>query len=213
MNLFFKYSKEKDIEAILSGAKSSYGALPTKIFEELQSECNDILDTVCINHFYENALVAKGVNNQYIDLRKRQIQSDISKVIDVYTDIAEQIFETQIKYNVDCYLTISPRCPYSIENKYFFVNIFAKDPVRIILHELWHFYTWQIFGQQEVDKLGESKYNSVKEALTVLLNTECMDLIEVKDEGYMEHVELRDKITNLWKKYKDIRVVWRESSV
>jgi hypothetical protein len=212
MKLLFKYSKEKDIEAILSGGKDNYGTRPTKVFEELQNQCNKPLDDKCIDILYIDMLKKKGVDQLYIESRIREISDSVKKVIEYYINTTESIFGTEIKSDITIYLTVSPRCPYSVKNNYFFVNMFAKDPIRIILHELWHFYTWQIFGQEEVNRLGEARYNLIKESLTVILNLEFLTLMEVRDEGYMEHKALRNKITNIWEKHREIKALWAEVS-
>lgn len=81
------------------------------------------------------------------------------------------------------------------------------------MHELWHFYTWSKFGDNEEQKIGVRKYNDMKEALTVLLNIECKHLLPegVLDMGYPQHQELRNRISELWKKNPDILYVWTEA--
>src|SRR3989344_4796487 len=76
------------------------------------------------------------------------------------------------------------------------------------MHELWHFYTWYKFGESE--RINPKKYNDFKEALAVLLNIECPDLMgEAVDGGYPQHAYLRTEIIEEWKKSKDINKVWR----
>lgn len=77
------------------------------------------------------------------------------------------------------------------------------------MHELWHFYTWQVFGKDE-ERIGKEKYNEIKEALTILLNVECKDLLEEgkEDKGYRQHQELRATILQFWNEKKDIRKLW-----
>ena len=51
---------------------------------------------------------------------------------------------------------------------------------------------------QEVKKqIGKEKTGDLKEALTVLLNTEFNDILEKKDEGYPDHQKLREYILYL----------------
>ena len=80
------------------------------------------------------------------------------------------------------------------------------------MHELWHFYTWYSLGIDQEEKLGKQKYNNIKEALTVLLNVECKDLMleGAYDSGYPQHKELRDKIIELWEKEKNISKLWEQ---
>ena len=76
------------------------------------------------------------------------------------------------------------------------------------MHELWHFYTWEKFGEREMIGLGMNKYNDVKEALTILLNLECSDLMNAKDFGYPQHQNLRKIIADTWLKTKNIEGTW-----
>ncbi len=78
------------------------------------------------------------------------------------------------------------------------------------MHELWHFYTWYGLGIDQEEKLGKAKYNDLKEALSVLLNVECKDLMSEgkHDKGYPQHAELREQILHFWENEKDIRKLW-----
>jgi hypothetical protein len=78
------------------------------------------------------------------------------------------------------------------------------------MHELWHFYTWYGLGADQEEKIGKQKYNDLKEALTVLLNVECEDLLPegVIDTGYPQHQEIREKILQYWEKEKNIKNLW-----
>ena len=66
------------------------------------------------------------------------------------------------------------------------------------------------FDEKWQEKLGKQKYNDLKESLTVLLNSECKDLFGKKsyDGGYPQHKALREKITQLWIKEKDMEKLW-----
>jgi hypothetical protein len=80
----------------------------------------------------------------------------------------------------------------------------------VSMHELWHFYTWYKFGREVEQKIGKERYNDIKEALTVLLNIECSDLMADEiDRGYPQHQDLRSKIADVWSKSKDIDGVWK----
>jgi hypothetical protein len=78
------------------------------------------------------------------------------------------------------------------------------------MHELWHFYTWYGLGSDQEEKLGKEKYNEIKEALTVLLNVVCKDLLpeRVIDSGYPQHQELRQQIVEFWNKDRDVHKLW-----
>ncbi|HEY4501916.1 MAG TPA: hypothetical protein VJJ20_02520 [Candidatus Paceibacterota bacterium] len=78
------------------------------------------------------------------------------------------------------------------------------------MHELWHFYTWHGLGAEQEEKLGEQRYNDLKEALTVLLNVECKDLMpdNAEDTGYPQHKNLREEMLRYWGKERNIVKLW-----
>jgi hypothetical protein len=121
----------------------------------------------------------------------------------------------QIPEGTKAYLTVNNRCPYHIEENMFYATISnPKNVAAISMHELWHFYTWYKFGKEleESGKLDWKKYGDIKEALTVLLNSESLNLLpegEI-DNGYPQHKELRERIVELWKQDPDIEFVWNK---
>lgn len=82
---------------------------------------------------------------------------------------------------------------------------------RIAMHELWHFYTWYGLGVDQEERIGKQKYNDLKEALTVLLNVECKDLLSegTIDAGYPQHKEIRENILQYWRKDRTINNLWK----
>jgi hypothetical protein len=101
---------------------------------------------------------------------------------------------------IDAELSINNRSPYNIQDNYFFCSFPRKSGKPIAMHELWHFYTWKKFGEEESEgKLGRKKYNDIKEALTVLLNVIFPDILDDEvDNGYSQHRDLRQRILDLW---------------
>ncbi len=159
----------------------------------------------------------------FIDQHIKENNYDISKFIENcqkefcaisgdFEHIAEKIFNVSLDEEITVYLTVNNRCPYSIEQKWFFVSISKRLPILTIMHELWHFYTWHKFGKDE-EKIGKEKYNAIKESLTVLLNIVCKDLLpeQKEDMGYPQHKELRDKILEWWSENPNIEYVFENS--
>ena len=66
-----------------------------------------------------------------------------------------------------------------------------------------HLYFHRFYWKNIEKEIGKEKTGDLKEALTVLLNLEFKDLWFVEDEGYEEHKELREFITQEWKNNKD----------
>ncbi len=210
MKVVFNYDREKDIWCLLNKGKSSVNSQnPTKQYEQLVELHGENPSNEAADSFVQTYLSEKTVDiEKYVD----SYQSDWNTVADEYTKRAETVFGVSLPKDVVAYLTINSRCPYSLEENYFFVTVPTYPHIarRTVMHELWHFYTWYAFGIEQEERLGKQKYNDLKEALTVLLNVECKDLLpeDVTDKGYPQHTELREKILQYWAKDKNIKYLW-----
>ncbi len=211
MNIHFTYNREKDVWCLLNKGKSSNNSqTATKVYEELVHAYGEHLTPDKVSAFIDTYIADKGID---IPALITKFENDWSAIADEYYIRAERVFGKTLPHDVTAYLTVNTRCPYSIENHYFFVSMLNTSARKTIVHELWHFYTWQRFGSDYETRLGKQKYNDIKEALTVLLNIECTDLLPegVTDTGYPQHKELREKIVTIWEDTKDIEKVWVES--
>lgn len=139
-------------------------------------------------------------------------QKDWDSISDTYNKKAESIFGVSLSQDVIAYLTINNRCSYSINDNFFFVTVPNSSVREIVMHELWHFYTWYKFGIIWEEKIGKQKYNDLKEALTVLLNIECAELFpgDAMDYGYPQHQELRNLIKKIWQEEGNIDRLWEK---
>jgi len=212
MQIHFKYDKEKDIWCLLNKGKSSdNNPNPTKVYEMLVSYCGENPTKEKTSLFIQKYFA----NNQIdIDAYINQYQEDWTEVSGEYHKRAKTIFEVSLPDNITAYLTINNRNPYSITDNLFYITVPSVSARKIIMHELWHFYTWYGLGPEQEEVLGKQKYNNLKEALTVLLNEEFIDLMPEgnHDEGYPQHQKLREEIKYLWSKQKDIHKVWTQIS-
>ena len=208
IKITFAYNKEKDVWCLLNyGKNSTNSPSPTKTYQRLVASFGE-------NPSAENAeiFIEKYISENNINIQKYIIdcQKSWDNISTKYQEIAEKIFKVVLPKDVTAYITINNRCPYNIENNFFLVSISAGSANHIAMHELWHFYTWYKFGVTWEAKIGKQKYNDLKESLTVLLNLECKDLLGEKtyDGGYPQHKEIREKITQLWTKEKDLEKLW-----
>ncbi len=207
----FTYDREKDVWCLLNKGKSSSNSqTATKVYEELVRACGENATSDAVSAFIDTYIADKGID---IPALITKFENDWSVVTDEYHVRAERVFGTTLSQDVTAYLTVNTRCPYSIENNYFFVSMLNAWARKTVMHELWHFYTWQRFGSDYEARLGKQKYNDIKEALTVLLNIECADLLPegVTDTGYPQHKKLRERIVEIWEDTKDIEKVWAQS--
>ncbi len=208
MKITFTYDSQKDVECLLEyGKGSTNSATQTKVYEQLVCEAGDNPTEVDTLRFIE-----KYISDNKIDIQENisKYQSDWDSITDNYRRKAEEVFGVLLPEEITIYLTINNRCPYSINENYFFVTVQSQFMRKIAMHELWHFYTWYKFGITWQDRLGKQKYNDIKEALTVLLNSECKEWFPVgtMDIGYTQHKELRSKIGAWWEVDKNIDHLW-----
>ena len=210
MKVIFDYSKDKDVWCLLNKGKSSNNnPNPTKVYELLTAKCGESPTEENTSSFIDTYLAENDVS---IEAYVAKYTEEWFLVSDEYHKRAEAVFGSVLPQDVTAYLTINNRNPYSISDNLFYVTV-PRDTVRkTVMHELWHFYTWYGLGTDQEEILGKQKYNDLKEALTVLLNVECADLLPegISDEGYPQHQELRQSILNIWKNEKNIQSLWKE---
>jgi hypothetical protein len=208
MKIIFKYDENSDIDCLLDKGPGSNNqpSLQTRTYAELLKFTVDVKNIEKVREF-----VRKYIQEQGLDLPKKalELQEEWNKISNEFEKRAEKIFGVKVNDTISAYLTITGRFPYNLEQKLFFVSVLRNSANSIAMHELWHFYTWHKFGQEQMIKLGPQKYNDLKEALTVLLNLECADLMNGEfDKGYTQHQELRKQITEYWLKNKNISGLW-----
>ena len=208
MQVNFTYDKNKDIWCLLNKGKSSNNSQNlTKQWEQLVTKCGE-------NPSVEDVAVFVGgyIAENKIDISRRieDFQKDWESIAVEFQKRADIIFGTPLPNDVTAYLTVNSRCPYNIQDNFFYVSLQSSQARRTVIHELWHFYTWYGLGAEQEEKLGKQKYNDMKESLTVLLNVECEDLLPegVNDTGYSQHQGMREKILEYWKKDRNIVNLW-----
>jgi len=209
MKIIFDYDLSKDVWCLLNKGKSSINSpTPTKEYEKLTKDFGENPTEDDTKIFIEKFISDNNINKNEII---KKYQNDWDSISDRFQNIVEKVFEISLSKDITAYLSINSRCPYNIDENYFFISIQNDLRTRkTAMHELWHFYTWYKFGLIWEDKIGKEKYNEIKESLTVLLNIECKDLLPdgILDKGYTQHQELRDKILKLWEETKDINKLW-----
>lgn len=208
MKIIFDYNKEKDIWCLLKkGKQSNNSSMPTKVYQSLTSEFGDDPTKNDASIFIEKYIAEKNII--FKDLIY-SYQKEWGTVSSEFQRRAEAIFNVSLSEDITAYLTINSRLPYAIKENNFFVCMNNKTIRHIAMHELWHFYTWYGIGPEQEKILGKEDYNDLKEALTVIINIECKDLLPegIVDKGYEQHQKLRQKILEFWVKDRNIKKLW-----
>jgi GrpB-like predicted nucleotidyltransferase (UPF0157 family) len=204
MKLQFAYNLDKDIENFINGTRAVNSKKPTKFQTLFSEKYGDNFEKEKVRTFIEeqDKINSFDANKEIVATEERW-----RTVEPIFIERVEKIFG--ISYPVPIitvYLTHNERCTYNIEENYFFVKIGSEFSNNTLMHELLHFYTWQVFGKKLLDEgLSKLAYNDIKESLTELLNLEFSDLMNGKrDEGYPQHQDMRTGIQKFWTAEKDI---------
>ena len=207
MKINFLYDEDKDIDCLLSKGAGSMNSPKeqTKTYQALLAHTQDLNDREKVREFVQS-FRPKNIKENLL-----QLQENWNTISGEFEKRAENVFGIEISDTINVYLTITDRYPYNFSGKYFYTPANKTNANAICMHELWHFYTWYKFGHYN-DSIGLGKYNEINEALTVLLNIECVDLMAGEvDKGYPQHQELRAKILEIWTKTKNIEEVWKSA--
>ena len=208
MQLEFKYDEDMDIECLLSkggGSINSPGKM-TKTYEELIKSVSDIRDKEKVRGFIRSFMVRNGFDAEKNVL---ELQKNWDSIATKFVVSAEKIFDITLEGKIRAFLTITGRWPYSIPLRYFYVSARKTNANATAMHELFHFYTWERFGDQE-KILGPQKYNDMKEAFSAILNIEFADLMNGEvDNGYPQHKDMRTRAVEAWLRSQNIAEVWQ----
>ena len=140
---------------------------------------------------------------------KEKIYRKKKEIKNIFDQYGEQIFLRMQKVtgkkiyrkNFTCFLTTFPRAPYDYQRGYVLLPIIwpKETYTRTFIHELLHFQTYAYWQKQCLKTLTEKEFENLKEALTIILNEEFMDLIIWPDKGYEIHKDLREKLLKFWR--------------
>jgi hypothetical protein len=208
MKVTFTYDQKRDIWCLLKfGKNSSNSPMPTTVYTKMISAIGETPTDKAVAEYIIRYLANAGLS---IPALIEQFNNDWDAIADDFKNIAEGVFGLRLEQEIIAYLTINNRCPFNIEENWFMVTARLTSPTDIVMHELWHFYTWHRFGIEWQRKIGAAKYNDLKESLTVLLNVECQHLLpqNTLDKGYPQHQELRTKILQLWEEERNLEALW-----
>jgi len=154
-----------------------------------------------LSELHSSKITRKLIEN--INASWATIEGEFLKRLEKLT--GRKIFEG----NVVAYMTSINKCPYDPQEKTFFFNCFSNiyQIMQTSAHEIFHMQFHQYFFKDIEKYLGRKMTHDIKEAITILLDIEFLDLLIVKDRGYNAHSELRNFIKKEWEKCKDFELL------
>jgi hypothetical protein len=207
MMLTFKYDLQKDIENYLVIANVKYKGGDSKVLNLFSNKFGNDLNEDNLRKFIDGL----------VDFNKIDIESAVAEINrkwrsleETYAERADMIFGASCRpSDLLAYLTTNDRCSYNFEKEFFFVCVMAQKPLRIVMHELLHFYTIKHFSGK-FKKMDSKLVYDIKESMTEMLNLEFADLLDSPDLGYPQHKAMRDVVCMVWEKTKNIDNVYDE---
>ncbi len=178
---FGNFQLSADLEKICKG-KTFEAARP-----ELENFLKRLYSSVYIETFQET--IEKLWNNIEVEFFKRM----------------DLLMNIEFGQDIKAYITTIGICPYNTKEPSFMVSInYSLQRAMVTFgHEIMHLYFHKFYWAYVEEKIGAKKTGDLKEALTVLLNHEFIDLWLNYDMGYDEHKDLRKFISTCWKEEKD----------
>jgi len=211
--VIFKFDKNKDLRNIWKtcNSKLSWGHdFKKNIPKEVIRICKGKKFEKCKKELENSTKAWRNIN---------LIKIQISTLNKAWKTIEKEYFQRLKKITkksfpckeIYSYLTTSPRCPYNPNGKipYFYFPFFTGLPsiLHTAGHEIMHIQVHKDFWRKIKKEIGDKKTHDIKEALTILLNLEFIDLWGVVDRGYPNHQKLREYIKKQWKKKKDFNIL------
>lgn len=204
--VIFKFDKEKDIWNIHATCnyKQEYMDVKKWVSDDLLKLCkNKKIEEVKEELAEKNF---KLYNSGAVEIFCKSVQEYWNEINDEFFKRLSKITKKPIFADkFTGYATTVGRCPYSIEENWFMFQFFGSilNACRVTGHEIMHLQLHNYYYKNIVKKIGEEKAWMLKEALSVILNIEFMDLWFTKDNGYESHQELRNFIEKTWKENPD----------
>jgi hypothetical protein len=193
------YSEEKDLENYLKGGwrftYRAFGREPKKFLQRFPPEFQEALlaakteeEAKAVIKAYWQKIKAPN-HEENAELIRKWVEIILNQESVAIIDLLEKLYTAKFPFSeITVFLTTFPLKPYNFEERWFMVG--RDDNIaRIILvakHELNHFMFFYYYPQLK-EKLGEEKFEILKEALVIFTNPEGNDKPAVKKlENYFK---------------------------
>jgi hypothetical protein len=147
--------------------------------------------------------------NKFLTTSKNKIKANKEEIIKRLEHIHnKKIPVTKVIVKYETFVC----CPYIYRGKesdwfglYFAQYVIDKKiELSVFAHEVMHLFFHYYFDDYCLEKgLSEEQTSDLKEAVTVILNIDLKDIIEIEDNRYPDHQQLRKVIEEAWIKEKD----------
>lgn len=199
----FKFDIEKDLWNCWhkSNWKSSW--MDFQINPEIKKICEGKDFVECKKELLNH--LSKLQNSEIIEIVIKSTENAWRVIEKKFFEKMDSLMKNNFDENIFAYLTTLGICPYNPDEPSFMFSLFYSLPkiLQTCGHEIMHLYFHKFYWKKIEDKIGKEKTSDLKESLTVLLNLEFSDLFFAQDTGYDYHKELREFISENWKKEKD----------
>ncbi len=185
MKLTVIYDPAKDAEnyvrSIFDSSYRTYGRenMKQRLLDSIKLEA--VRDTLTIGTDREEVLkkitelLAGQADRPALDEKAKQLEGAWNRVGD------QIIFQLEMLYGLECPfesvhidLTTLQMCPYNFNKKQIFVDAGRgmQMQLRILSHELNHFFFYSVYAEELMDKMGKEKFELLKESVTIFTNPE-----------------------------------------
>ncbi len=203
--VIFKFDKEKDLwnHWHKSNWKSSWANF--KIHPEIKRICEGKKFEECKGEL--SAHLSKLQESKIIQIEINSLEEYWREIEQEFFKRMDNLMNKDFDEDIIAYLTTLGICPYDSDEPSFMFSLFYSLPHQLQTcgHEIMHLYFHKFYWDEVESQIGKEKTGDLKEALSVLLNTEFRDLWFAEDYGYEPHKKLRDFILEEWKKEKDFK--------
>jgi len=190
--LTFQYNLEKDTDNFVRGTESVNSKHPTKLQEEYESLLGRSFSREKVENFLKERTATLQI--KFID-KAFEFLKGWEPVEQAFIQKCEGLFGIELDGPIIAFLSQNQRCTYKWRENYFYIYYDSTTPNKTVMHELLHFYTHRKYDSLKIEP---TRFNDIKESLTVLLNIEFPNLIGgVEDTGYPQHQAMRQEIIKM----------------
>ncbi len=175
-----------------------YKQLPIELQNNLENTLSDEEKLQVVRTFLE---AQKGIHGDLYQLSTATLETAWELRQKQIIERLETLFEEPFGFEkIAVNFTTLPIRPYNFEKRYLMVgfqqSLFSQ--LKTIVHELFHFMLHAHYDKYLEDKIDNFEhYETIKEALTVFINSDFLDLVMVADKGYPKEQQLRQQLLQL----------------